>query len=108
MPDRWWGRMTTTLLRGRWVIASDGDTHHLLEDGEVVFEGPDIIFTGHGYSGPVDETIEAGNAVIGPGFIDLDALFDLDSTILGFDNHPGWAKARVWASSYVERGPRDV
>jgi cytosine/adenosine deaminase-related metal-dependent hydrolase len=24
------------------------------------------------------------------------------------DNHPGWAKARVWASTYIERGPRDV
>ncbi len=100
--------MTTTLLRGRWVIASDGDSHHILEDGEVVYEGNRIIFTGHGYDGTVDEEIDAGNAVIGPGFIDLDALFDLDSTILGVDNHPGWAKARVWASTYVERGPRDV
>jgi cytosine/adenosine deaminase-related metal-dependent hydrolase len=100
--------MTTTLLRGRWVIASDGDSHHILEDGEVVYEGNRITFTGHGYVGPVDEVIDAGNAVIGPGFIDLDALFDLDSTILGVDNHPGWAKARVWASTYVERGPRDV
>jgi cytosine/adenosine deaminase-related metal-dependent hydrolase len=100
--------MTTTLLRGRWVIASDGDSHHILEEGEIVYEGNTITFTGHGYDGPVDETIDAGNAVIGPGFVDLDALFDLDSTILGFDNHPGWAKARVWASSYVKRGPRDV
>lgn len=100
--------MTTTLLRGRWVIASDGDSHHLLEHGEVVYEGRNIIFTGHDYAGPVDEVIDAGNAIIGPGFIDLDALFDLDSTILGFDNHPGWAKARVWASTYVEGGPRDV
>jgi len=100
--------MTTTLLRGKWVIASDGDSHHILEDGEVVYAGNQIIFTGHGYAGPVDEVIDTGNAVIGPGFVDLDALFDLDSTILGFDNHPGWAKARVWASSYVEHGPRDV
>ena len=46
--------------------------------------------------------------MIGPGFVDLDALFDLDSTVLGFDNHPGWKKARVWASTYVEGGPRDV
>jgi cytosine/adenosine deaminase-related metal-dependent hydrolase len=28
--------------------------------------------------------------------------------VLGFDNHPGWKKGRVWASTYVERGPRDV
>ncbi len=100
--------MTRTLLRGRWVIASDGDDHYLLEDGEVVYEDETIIFTGHGYDEPVDAEIDAGNAVIGPGFVDLDALFDLDSTVLGFDNHPGWKKARVWASTYIERGPRDV
>ncbi len=100
--------MTRTLIRGKWVIASDGETHHILEDGEVVYEGNRIIFTGHGYAEPVDEVIDAGNAVVGPGFVDLDALFDLDSTVLGFDNHPGWKKARVWASTYVEASPRDV
>lgn len=100
--------MTRTKVRGRWVIASDGQQHHLLEDGEVVYEGNRIIFTGHDYAEPVDEAIDAGNAVVGPGFVDLDALFDLDSTVLGFDNGPGWKKGRVWASSYVERGPRDV
>src|SRR5690349_17072716 len=98
----------TTLIRAKWIIASDGATHHILEDGEVVYTGNTITFTGHNYAGPVDEVIDAGNAVVGPGFVDLDALFDLDSTVLGVDNHPGWAKARVWASTYVERGPRDV
>lgn len=100
--------MSRTLVRGRYVVASDGASHHILEDGEVVYEGNTIIFTGHHYSEPVDEVIDAGYAIVGPGFIDLDALFDLDSTVLGFDNHPGWAKGRVWASTYVERGPRDV
>ena len=52
--------------------------------------------------------IDAGEAVIGPGFVDLDALFDLDTTVLGFDNHPGWKKGRVWAADYVANGPRDV
>lgn len=100
--------MPKTLVRARWIVASDGESHHILEDGEVVYEGPRIVFTGHGYGEPVDEVLDAGNALVGPGFVDLDALFDLDSTVLGFDNHPGWAKARVWASTYVERGPRDV
>lgn len=100
--------MGRTRIRARWVVASDGDDHHLLERGEVVYEGNRIVFAGHGYDGPLDQTIEAGEALVGPGFVDLDALFDLDSTVLGFDNRPGWAKGRVWASSYVERGPRDV
>lgn len=100
--------MTRTLLRARWVIGSDGKTHHLLEHGEVVYEGNRILFAGHGFGEPVDEVIDYGEAVIGPGFVDLDALFDLDSTVLGFDNHPGWQKGRVWASTYLEQGPRDV
>ncbi|MEI2616835.1 MAG: amidohydrolase family protein [Thermomicrobiales bacterium] len=97
-----------TLIRARYVIASDGQSHHILENGEVVYEGDTILFAGHNNAEPVDEVIDAGNAIVGPGFIDLDALFDLDSTVLGFDSHPGWAKARVWASTYVDRGPRDV
>jgi cytosine/adenosine deaminase-related metal-dependent hydrolase len=97
-----------TKLRGRWVVASDGAQHHLLEDGEVVYAGNRIIFTGHDYREPVDQEIDVGNALIGPGFVDLDALFDLDSTVLGFDNHPGWQKGRIWARDYVERGPCDV
>ena len=100
--------MSRTLIRGRWVIASDGQTHHLLHDGEVVYEGNRIVFAGHDYTGTADDVIDAGNAVVGPGFVDLDALFDLDTTILGFDNTPGWKKGRVWARDYIERGSRDV
>jgi integrase len=39
-----------------------------------------------------------------PGFVDLDALGDLDGTILGSDNQPAWHKDRVWPRSHVERG----
>jgi cytosine/adenosine deaminase-related metal-dependent hydrolase len=99
-----------TKLTARYVVAWDAARrqHTLLEDGEVVYAGDQIVFTGHDYPGPVAETMTLGNALIGPGFIDLDALADLDSTVLGFDNTPGWRKGRVWASSYVERGPREV
>ncbi|MEZ4499696.1 MAG: amidohydrolase family protein [Thermomicrobiales bacterium] len=100
--------MTTTLVSGAWVIGSDGPGHYLLRDGQIVFEGNRIIFVGKGYDGEVDARIDAGNAVIAPGFVDLDALFDLDSTVLGFDNSPGWKKGRVWAADYYENGARDV
>lgn len=40
--------------------------------------------------------------------IDLDALSDLDTTILGIDHHPGWAKGRVWPRSYVDAGPYEM
>lgn len=102
--------MSRTKVSGRFVVAYDeaNASHRLLENGDVVFEDDTITFVGFDYQGRVDRVIDGGNAVIGPGFVDLDALGDLDSTVLGFDNHPDWAKGRIWASGYLERGPRDV
>ncbi|MCA9860446.1 MAG: hypothetical protein KC438_12025, partial [Thermomicrobiales bacterium] len=56
-------------------------------------------------STPVDREIDAGDALIAPGFVDLDAVFDLDTTMLGFDNQPGWQKGRIWSDDYVQHGP---
>ncbi|MBB3231450.1 amidohydrolase family protein [Halomonas stenophila] len=100
--------MTRTMITGRYVIGYDGTGHEILHNGEVVYDNDTIVHVGFGYDGPLDHRIDAGNAVVGPGFIDLDALADLDSTVLGFDNAPGWRHGRVWASTYVARGPRDV
>ena len=46
--------------------------------------------------------------MIGPGFVDLDALSDLDTTVLGYDNHPPELKGRVWPQSYLHAGPREM
>jgi len=100
--------MSETKITGRYVVGWNGSHHQILENGEVVFEKDTILFVGFDYQGSVDKTIDAGNAVVGPGFIDLDALADLDSAMLGFDNNPPWKKGRVWASTYVDRGSREV
>ena len=100
--------MTTTRVRARHVIAWDGTSHRTLKDGEVVFRGDTIIFVGRGYEGPVDAEIDGGNAVLGPGFIDLNALGDLDTTVLAFDNQPDWAKGRTWPEDYVASGPIEM
>src|SRR5690606_3839903 len=49
-----------------------------------------------------------GNALIGPGFVDLDAVSDLDTTILAYDNQPAWRKGRVWPRSYLDAGPCEM
>lgn len=82
--------------------------HRLLRNGEVVFEHGEILFVGHDFPGEVARRIDFGKALISPGLIDLDALSDLDTTILGIDHHPGWAKGRVWPRSYVEAGPYEM
>lgn len=97
-----------TLITARWVVGHKDGGHRLLKDGEVVFEGGQILFVGHQFPGEVARRIDFGNALISPGLIDLDALSDLDTTILGIDHHPGWAKGRVWPRSYVDAGPYEM
>lgn len=100
--------MDSTRIKARWVVGFDGAGHRLIEHGEVVVEGAVIAFIGRGHTAPVGREIDLGEAVLGPGFIDLNALFDLDSTVLGFDNQPDHAKGRVWPEGYLRAGPREV
>lgn len=96
-------REKVSRIRARWVVGYENGDHQLFQDGEVVWQGAQILFVGHGYPDEVDVEIEAGNALVGPGFIDLDALGDVDTTVLGFDNQPGWRKGRVVAADWVRR-----
>ena len=100
--------MSRTLLSARWVIANENGNHVVLENGDVVLENDCVVFVGHGFEGEVARRLDYGEAVISPGFVDLDALSDLDTTILGYDNFPAWKKGRVWPQSYVERGPCEM
>ena len=100
--------MTRTCLTARWVIGHQDGAHVVHENGCVVIEGADIV-----HVGPADwpgeaRRIDYGQAILSPGFIDLDALSDLDTTILGLDNWPAWKKGRVWPESYVAAGPYEM
>ncbi|THD80838.1 N-ethylammeline chlorohydrolase [Aliigemmobacter aestuarii] len=97
-----------TLLSADWVVGFDGRDHCLIPGGEVVFSGPVIEFVGRGFPGPVDRRIDFGRAMIGPGFIDLDALGDLDTEVLCFDNGPGRKLGRIWTEEALQRGPQDA
>lgn len=96
------------LLTADWVVGYRDGGHALLRRGELVFEGDRILFVGHSYSGPVAERRDYGAALIAPGFVDLNALSDLDTTILAFDNQPDWRAGRVWPKSYLEHGPYEM
>ena len=97
-----------TLMTASWVVGHEDGHHVLLANGEVVFEAGEIVFVGHNFAGDVARRIDCGAALIGPGFIDLDALSDLDTTVLGFDNQPAWKKGRIWPESYMRAGPREM
>lgn len=96
------------LLTARWLVGHRDGRHCLYENGEVVFEDGEIIFVGHGFPGELARRVDYGNALIGPGFVDLDALSDLDTTVLAYDNQPAWKKGRVWPRSYLKTPPYEM
>lgn len=97
-----------TALRADWVLGHGPQGHRLLRSAEVVIEGGKVLHAGGRFAGEVARRIDLGTALISPGFIDLDALSDLDTTLLAIDHQPGWAKGRVWPESYVRRGPYEM
>ena len=97
-----------TALTADWVLGHANGGHCLIPNGEVVFEAGRLLHVGQRFDGEVARRISLGRALISPGLIDLDALSDLDTTILAIDHNPGWAKGRVWPRSYVERGPYEM
>lgn len=56
-------------IKGKWIIAFDGEKHRLLRDGVVIVEGNKIIHVGKSYKGEVDRWIDADTHVVSPGFI---------------------------------------
>ncbi|WP_319532729.1 chlorohydrolase family protein [uncultured Cohaesibacter sp.] len=97
-----------TLLSARWVVGHKNGHHVVYENGVVVIQGTDVIHVGLSFDGEVADRIDYGEAIISPGFVDLDALSDLDTTILGYDNRPAWKKGRVWPESYIASGPYEM
>lgn len=99
---------------GRWALTADWlvvDTdagRRLIEGGEVVIEGGCILHAGARFEGDVAARYDMGAALIAPGFVDLDALSDLDTTTLGMENWPSEKKGRVWPQSYVDAGPYEM
>lgn len=89
-------------LRADWLLLHDGKGHRLCQNGEVLIQDGRVLHAGTP-SGAEARVVQFGPALISPGFVDLDALSDLDTTILGVDHNPGWAKGRVWPRDYAER-----
>lgn len=97
-----------TLLKADYVVGFDGGRHAVWRDGEVVFSGNTIEFVGRRFAGPVDRTVDYGRALVSPGLIDLDALGDLDSGVLTFENGDRRAPGRLWSEEYLDRGPQEA
>ncbi len=97
-----------TKITGKFVIGYDGHAPVVYSDGCVVYEGDRILFVGNRYSAEVDRTIDAGQAIISPGFIDLDALADIDHAILDAYQTPEMAKGLEWSEEYFHSEREEI
>ncbi|HMM42506.1 MAG TPA: chlorohydrolase family protein [Thermomicrobiales bacterium] len=60
-------------INARAIVAFQDGEHRILEDGCGVVEGNEIIHVGKGFDGQADQTIDAADRVITPGFINTHA-----------------------------------
>lgn len=59
-----------TLINGAWVVGYENNQHKLYRQFQVVYEGNRIIYVGPRFDGKPDQTIDAPDALVSPGFID--------------------------------------
>lgn len=97
-----------TLVSARFVIAYARGDHAILENGQVAFEGNRIVYVGRKFEGTADRIIDAGEAILTPGFIDLDALADIDHAILDTWHGPSTANGLEWSEDYFNHRRHDV
>jgi cytosine/adenosine deaminase-related metal-dependent hydrolase len=58
-----------TVIEGGWVVAWNGQSHEVHEQGSVVFEGDRVVHAGPAWTGTADAKILARGKLVSPGFI---------------------------------------
>lgn len=103
-----------TLITARYIVAYSSATrdHQLLRDAQLVYEGDSVVFVGRGYAGGVDRTLDFGDSLVSPGFVDLNAAADLEASDLSLDAavgaDPTLSPGLAWSEAYFRSGPRDL
>lgn len=95
--------MTRTRVRARFIIGYDGRDHVIHENGEIVYEGDRIVHVGGPFTGAVDIENDEGYALVGPGFVDLNALGDIDHAVFDTYQPAHLASGLTWSQEYVGR-----
>ena len=59
-----------TAIKAGWIVGHEKGAHTLIRNGILVYEGNKIIHVGHAFEGALDQTIDAADKLLAPGFID--------------------------------------
>ncbi|MFI9605263.1 chlorohydrolase family protein [Streptomyces sp. NPDC052043] len=97
-----------TALHADWIIGFENGDHVLHRDADIVYEDDRILHVGRRWQGETDRRIELGAALISPGFIDLDALADIDHALLDSWADPTLRDGHQWSEDYFNTPRRDV
>ncbi len=97
-----------TKIQASFVIGYQNHDHVIFKNGEVVYEEDRILFVGHDYPYPVDQVMDAGNAIVAPGFIDLNALGDIDHDLIHLEAPQKIQKNLLWSEEYYLKGSHEV
>ncbi|EHM13326.1 MULTISPECIES: chlorohydrolase family protein [Jonquetella] len=97
-----------TRIKARYVIGFDGHGHRIIENGQVVYEGQNILYVGaKEFPGTVDREIDCGCSLVSPGLIDLDALGDIDHGLYHWEVPSQKNASLMWSKKYWDQGPRE-
>ena len=89
-------------VKARYIIGNENVKAVVYEDGEMLYEDNTILGIGHNVGEDYDSCSDYGNAIVSPGFIDLDALGDIDHAL--FYEELDDSKKMYWSKEYFEKG----
>lgn len=97
-----------TKIKAKYIIGFANNDHLIYENGELIYEDDTILFVGHNSPILADQVIDMGEAIVSPGFIDLDALWDIDHAIYDAFVTPEQAKGLEWSEEYFNSGRKEI
>lgn len=97
-----------TKVKSLYLVAYENNDHVIYQNGELVYDDETIVFAGSHFDGSVDKVINAGNSIVSPGFVDLNALADIDTTVMDYDQPFSLADSQDWSVEYIQKGPHEI
>ena len=90
-----------TRIRAAYIIANRDGHNVVCRNAEMIYEDNTIVSIGHD-TGCADQTIDFGNSIISPGFVDINALGDIDHSL--FYSEIDAPEKMYWSREYYDRG----
>lgn len=95
-----------TKISAHYIIGYRNNSHVIYQNGEMLYENDRILEVGTHVRGSWDNHVDLGDVVVSPGFIDLNALGDIDHELF-YCEQPD-AEKLYWSPQYLAAGPYEA